>query len=281
MALTADLIDNPSRYRLGMRLGPDRLDVTLYSPLSEGSLQVYSLMLDKASATPLKALEACVYDNPLLLSDFSSTACVIETPRFVILPRGLDAAADDEAISASEAIFTATFPDFVAENPVDTFLSPTGMPGVSIMAGVADEIVPFLRRTFFNVKLIHHLSPLCRYFLSMASRGNQSRLYANVRDGATDIVATRRGQLVAANTFITPTADDTAYFILAMRRGLGMGDEAEILLAGYQQLREAVTALLRPLTPGVMPVIFPSVMFRAGHDAMRAPFDLILLPLCE
>lgn len=281
MALTADLIDNPAQWRLGMRLGRDRLDVTLDSPLAEGSLMVHSLEFDEAAPSALKALEACVYDNPLLLCDFQKITCIIDTDTFLVLPPGLDGD-DAECLEARNAVFAATFPDFSAGGEVDTFLSPTGVPGVAIMAGVDAGIAAFLRRTFFNVRLLHNLSPLCRYFLSVAVRGNQSRVYANLRPGATDIIVTRSGNLLLANSYATPTVADTVYFILAVRQLLGLPEGAETLLSGSVALREEVMPALREVVPSVvMPVIFPSVIFRAGKDAMRAPFDLILLPLCE
>jgi hypothetical protein len=46
-------------------------------------------------------------------------------------------------------------------------------------------------------------------------------------------------------------------------------------------LREAIMPELRRYINYVMPVIFPSAMFRAGREAMNAPFELIVLPLCE
>ena len=280
MALTADLIDNPGQYRLGLRLGRGRLDVTLDSPLAEGSLMVHSLVLDEAAPSPLKALEACVYDNPLLLCDFQKITCIVDTDTFVGLPPGLDGD-DEECRAAREEIFAAAYADFAAEGG-ETFLSPTGVAGVSVMAGVDAGIAAFLRRTFFNVRLLHHLSPLCRYFLSMAVRGNQSRVYANLRPGATDIIVTRSGNLLLANSYTTPTVADRVYFILAVRRLLDLPEGAETLLSGSVALREELMPALREMvTSLVMPVIFPSVIFRAGKDAMRAPFDLILLPLCE
>lgn len=264
-----------------MRLGRERLDVTLDSPLAEGSLMVHSLDLDGAAPTPLKALEACVYDNPLLLSDFQRITCIVDTDTFVVLPPGIDGD-DAESEMARNAVFAATFSDFAADGGGgDTFLSPTGVASVSIMAGADAGIAAFLRRTFFNVRLLHHLSPLCRYFLSMAVRGNQSRVYANLRQGATDIIVTRSGNLLLANSYATPTVADTVYFILAVRQLLGLPEGAETLLSGSVALREEVMPALRGMVPSVMPVIFPSVIFRAGKDAMRAPFDLILLPLCE
>lgn len=275
--LTPDLIDDPRHWRLAMRLGPAALDVTIYSPIHEGSLIYRRLPLDTAAPSALKALETVVYDNPLLLSDFARISCIVESADAVVLPPGLDDESDSEADDARRAVFEAAVPDFEGE----TFLSPTGVSGVAVMAGAPHDIVSFLRRSFFNIRLSHNLSPLCRYFLSTASRGNLTRIYVNLRDGAADVVVTCRGELLLANSFDTPTAADAAYYVLALRRAMELPDDTETLLAGSATLRDALSAELRKAGVAAMPVIFPSSMFRAGKDAMRAPFDLIILPLCE
>ena len=84
-----------------------------------------------------------------------------------------------------------------------------------------------------------------------------------------------------ANTFDAPEASDAAYFIVAVRKMLNLPDDAETMLAGSAKLREQVSPILRQFPAQVMPVIFPSEMFRAGKESLSSPFDLIILPLCE
>lgn len=276
-SLSGISVDHSEHWRLMMRIGPDTLHTVLYSPMHDGSLIHRALPLDPAAPTKLKALEACIYDNQLLLGDFSRISCVIECRETIILPPGLGDATDGEADDARQLIFSSAFPAFAGA----TFLSPSGMTGTAVMAGTDADMLSFIRRTFFNVQISSHLSPLCRYFLSAAGRSSDRRLYAVLRQGATDIVATDRGRLMMANTFDTPEPSDAAYFILAVRQMLGLPDSAETMLAGSAGLRELVTPILRRFPAPVMPVIFPSLMFRAGKDALNAPFDLIILPLCE
>ena len=52
-----------------------------------------------------------------------------------------------------------------------------------------------------------------------------------------------------------------------------------ILLSGDRDLREQLNQMLRAYHARVMPVIFPPEMFKAGREAMSAPFDLIVAPL--
>lgn len=75
---------------------------------------------------------------------------------------------------------------------------------------------------------------------------------------------------------------DAIYYIMACRDMLKLdAQDNELLIAGDNSLRDAITPTLREYLAYVMPVIFPSSMFKAGKDAMKAPFDLIVLPLCE
>ena len=55
----------------------------------------------------------------------------------------------------------------------------------------------------------------------------------------------------------------------------------ELFITGSTTTRETITPILRKHLSFVMPVIFPSEMFKAGKEAMKAPFDLIVIPLCE
>ena len=270
-------IDSGGQWRLAMRLDSAALDTVIYSPLREGSLTHRRLPLDAAAGSHLKALETCVYENPLLLGDFSRVSLVIESRSCIILPPGLDDADDADADDARHLIFTTAYPDFDG----DTFLSPSGTAGVAIMAGEDGDVMSFIRRTFYNVQISSHLSPLCRYFLSSAGRSAGPRLHAVLRDGAVDIVVTQRSRLMMANTFDAPEASDAAYFIVAVRKMLNLPDDAETMLAGSAKLREQVSPILRQFPAQVMPVIFPSEMFRAGKESLSSPFDLIILPLCE
>ncbi len=44
-------------------------------------------------------------------------------------------------------------------------------------------------------------------------------------------------------------------------------------------MRKAVTPLLRRYVASVLPAIFPSALYRAGREAMNAPFNIVILPL--
>lgn len=267
-----DLIKEPRLWRLALRLDSRALHVMLYNVVEDNSLIYRSIPLDSAAPSMLRALEDAVYDNPALLSDFSRIDCVIETPNMLIVPTDLDTA------DLRYKMMAEAHPDFSGE----VLSCPLQGLGMTILMGIENELLGFLRRTFNNPRIHHHLAPLCRYFHSKSRMGNTGKMYANFHDSHIDLIAFGKDSLTLANTFEYREPIDAVYYIMACRRQLALDPSSdELFLAGDSSAREAVTPTLREYLAYVMPVIFPSAMFRAGHDALRAPFDLIILPLCE
>lgn len=266
------MIKEPRLWRLCLRLDSRTLHVMLYNVVEDNSLIYREIRLDDAAATTHKALEEAIYNNPALLSDFSKVDCVIDTATCLTIPTPLDTA------EYREKLMSAAHPDFIGEviscqlYGLDT----------TILMGVEQEIIGFLRRTFNNPNIHHHLAPLCRYFRSKSRLGNTGKMYANFHGSRLDLIAFGNETLTLANSFEFRDPADAVYYILACRRMLGLNAESdELFLGGDNNTREIITPILRQYLAYVMPVIFPSSMFRAGRDAMRAPFDLIVLPLCE
>ena len=76
--------------------------------------------------------------------------------------------------------------------------------------------------------------------------------------------------------------DDAAFFTLNAWTCFGLSADADALqLVGDSTMRDALAPVLRNYITSVMPAIFPAASMRMGHDAMKAPYDLILLLLCE
>ena len=85
-----------------------------------------------------------------------------------------------------------------------------------------------------------------------------------------------------ANTFSFSDPMDAVYYILACRNRIGLDPHNdELLLSGDASVREKILPMLRTYLARVMPMIFPPQMFKSGKDAMIAPFDLIVTPICE
>lgn len=267
-----EMIKEPRLWRLCLRLDSRTLHVMLYNMVEDNSLIYRKISLDEAADSPLKALEEAIYDNPALLSDFSRVDCVIDTAIRITVPNPLDTA------EIHTALMKEAHPDFAGE----IISCPLHGLDTTILMGVEQNIIGFLRRTFNNPAIHHHLAPLCRYFRGKSRLGNTGKMYANFHNSRLDLIAFGNDTITLANTFEYREPADAVYYILACRRMLGLNaNDDELFLSGDNDAREAVTPILRKYLAYVMPVIFPSSMFRAGRDAMLAPFDLIVLPLCE
>ena len=264
------MVADPSMWRLSMEISPSTLSVALYSPVEANSLIYREIPLDPA-ADILRAVEDAVYDNPLMLQPFGRTDILIDTRRLTLVPAALDPA-------YASGIASAYWPDGTLEAVVETI---KGTDATAVMA-IGSDLYSFLCRTFPDARIAHSLSPLISYFALSGRLGNSGKIYAHLRAGAVDIIAFGPRGLLMANTFSAPADDDVLYYIMAAteRCGLTPTDD-ELMICGDTAMRETLMPRLRRFHSYVMPVIFPSLMFRAGKDALRAPFELMVLPLCE
>lgn len=272
--LTPDMLPTSQYCQLGLRVGSDSLHVMIFNPMEDNSLIVREFPIPTDAPRRLKAIEDAVYANPLLLAEFKSVKMIVETPYFSIIP---DAVNDDSQI---RALMKAAHPEMndgeeVIANSIEGI-------GAKVVSSLAAEEVNFLRRTFSNAPLLNSIVPLVSYMRQQLHRGNTIKAYVNIRESAADVIVMSRDRLYLANRFTFRVADDLVYYVLAAVTPADSSYEvSEILVTGKRQLRDEVLKGLRRFRGTVMPMIFPSAMYRAGRVAMTSPFDLIILPLCE
>ena len=282
--LTKALVADTSTWRLVLRIEDDALEVVLYSNHEDNTLIHRRIDLGTPTAATsgapnprgvsrLQLLEDAIYDNPLLLGDYASVYCIVATERFIIAPLDYAADADDCA-----RMMQIAYPGFDGE----LICAPTGSRNATLLMGIDTDLAAFLNRTFLNPRICHPLSPLCRYYMSTGGKSNAPKTFVTLRDTSLDLIIIDKGNLLLANTFKFAEPSDALYYIMAARHHLNLDDTAhEVMVAGSSRHREDITSLLRKYIARVMPVIFPSRMFKAGTEAMHAPFDLIVMPLCE
>jgi hypothetical protein len=270
--LQASLVPHPQLSRLALRVCNNAIDVVVISGVEDNSLIWHRIDLDAAAETPLKALEDAVYQNPLLLADFSAIDVLIDTPRRLVVP------AHAAAADSIEKMFAELYPD----EQYEIITTPIDSNGTTI--AIADDVerINFIRRTFNNPHIADRIVPLCRYFGIKNRLGNAGKFHIHLSDESIDIIAYGADGLLMANTFASTDANDDLYYVLAAARSLDFdNNNDQMLLSGNAARREALIPLLRRYISYVMPVIFPSAMFKAGKDSLSAPFELITLPLCE
>lgn len=270
MELTKDMIDNASLWRLSLEVDKEKVEVAINTPIEDHALIYRTLNLD-ASLSTLAAFEETIYDNPLLLADFSKVDVLIDTPRFTIVPSEIT----DEEVR--EDIMRAVWPD--PDYAVIANALPTGD---TLLCAVEEGMAAFVRRTFLDSEILHPMSVLVRYFSRISGLGNSSKLYCRLRKGCVDVIGFSKGKLSVASSIEAKSTADIVYYILATAQTAGLNfDNDEIFIYGDASLRDEVMEKLRDFARYVMPVIFPSQLFRSGKDALKVPFELIILPLCE
>ncbi len=266
------MIDNPQNWRLSLMICDKSLEVVARAVVGESSIIYSSIDID-TSAVPALEIEDRIYANPLLLQPFGKTDIVIRTDRFQLLPP--DVADDVDAV----------------DSVLDMLPHPDGRPipmlapidSRNMMVAMLDKGVSnFLSRTFFQVKPTTHLSVLSSYFTHRNRLGNSGKLYVNIYGDYIDVLAFDSMGLTVANTFICGNDNDAAYYILASAKQIGFDfNSDEIFISGHTERRSSLMNILRSFVSNVMPAIFPSTIYNGDRNALVAPFELIILPLCE
>lgn len=270
--LNKDLLADTSFCQLGLRLGADALDAMIYNPLEENSLIVRNFPIGASGESRLKDIENIIYDNPLLLNDYSKVNIIVETPDFIIVP---DSISSEDTL---RSLVEAAHPDLPEDaplivNPLDNF-------GAKITTALSLQESNFIGRTFYNARIANAFVPLIRYFASQLNEGGTIRTFINVRPDSADIVVLSHNRLYLANRFRYRDAADLQYYALAATDpSLWQCDG--ICITGSRLLRDELIRGLRQFRQQVTPLIFPSAMYSAGRASLNAPFDLIILPLCE
>lgn len=258
-------------WRLALRLSPHDLHAVTYSEVEAGSLTVSRWTLDAAPGRWLQSVEETVYDNPFLLGDYRKVNIVIEPRASMLIPDGIVSQAD--AVAITEAMLPGDNREYRADYPL----------GRDAAVGYAFEsgLSRFVGRTWgADAQMMSHLTVLARYFMVNVRRGRHAGVLLNVTDNRADVIVVDGGSVRLCNSFTIRNGDEAAYFTLAAISHTGV-TEPEIIVSGNSVVRETVLPMLRRFVKVVNPMIFPPQMFKAGREAVTAPFDLIISPLCE
>ncbi|MDE7406823.1 MAG: DUF3822 family protein [Muribaculaceae bacterium] len=271
--LDKELVDQPQLWRLLLRIDDATMDVAVLCNVADNSLIYRRLALD-ANLSQREALENVIYDNPLLLSDFARIDIVFDTANYAVMPAELT---DDDVCKRTVLALRGLDDDA----SYDFTLKRIDAVDVSVGMLIDSDVARVLRRTFNNPHFHHQFEPLICFFHSRCRLGSAGKMFAHLSAGQVDVIAFGADGLRIANRFVYREAADACYYILAARDMLKCDDSDELLLSGPMTQRDEVSGTLREYVPYVMAVFFPSAMAKAGADAMKMPFELIILPLCE
>lgn len=277
MSTLSNTIDNdiqhPEEWRLSLRIDEKCVSFTAHSDVERDSLLFRKVELDCGADEFLRPLENCIYDNPFFLLDFKQVRVALHSMRYIIVPD--DIAADTEL---AERAFVTMYGAISGNLIIDQLKGC----GAAIVFEAESGVLPFLNRTFNNPPVRHHLSAICEYFAKKCDATDADRQYVYLHDNRADVVMFKNGRFAFANSFECHSAADTVFFALDAWNEYeldALNDELQI--AGDKAAREEVVPMLKKYVTYVMPVIFPAAAMKMGQDAMKAPFDLILMSLCE
>lgn len=265
-------IQHPEEWRLSLRIEEKCVRFIANSDIEQDSLISRVVELNIGDDNFLHSLESCIYDNPFFLLDFKQVNIAIHSMRYMLVP--LEMACGD----MTEKAFAAMY----GEPKGDLYVERLENCGVAIVFEIPDGVLPFLNRTFNNPPVHHHLSAICRHFAQKSKLSGVGKEYVYLHDDMADVLIFKKDKFTFANTFECRTADDAVFFILNAWQEYGLdvfNDELQI--AGNKSAREAIAPVLRKYVTYVMPAIFPAAAMKIGQDCMKAPFDLILMSLCE
>ena len=260
-------IQHPEAWELLVLIEDKRVRYILFTPTVDGSLIIGDV---ERTDDTLQGLEDAIYETPVLLNEYRRVRVLVCSSHFVLLPGETP---DDDCHLLARQTFVGDDGD-VAVNELPG--------GVKLAYIMQRGMQAFLGRTFNYPELYHRLFPLYGYFRELNHGDDLSRMFLNLQETCLDMVIYRDGQLQCVNSCPYEAPDDAAYFVLNAWRAHGLDQLTdELQLTGNNDVRAAMTPMLRQYVKFVMPVVYPAAAMRLGRNAMQAPLELILLALCE
>lgn len=267
-------IQHPEVWTLAVRLRGNGLQYALYSRMEDSSLSFGDISFDPADSF-VKNLESAVYDHGFFLQQYGKMQFLSESPHFLLVP-------DEFSAGGIEAECERYFRFLYPEDKTVVHTDRIEAAGLSVVYGIEPETDAFLRRTFFHPPVAHVLTPLIRYFNKKDTFERKGIMYAYLAGDMVEVVAFKGRQVVLANYFRYRNTDDAFYYIMNAWVQCGMdAKKHELHVLGDKDDRRTLLPMLRQHVACVIQTIFPAQLLRLGKEAMSAPFDLIVLPLCE
>lgn len=260
--LTPDLIATDTYdWELFLRLAPDSLSALILGP--QGPERTVVAHSEPLADPDLKTLENAIYDNPLILSDFSKVTILLSTSQLVQIPGGV-------APELYEEIAGAMLPDSDAERTPLVSEMPDGS---LLIAAIDMETLNFLRRSFPDARFMLSFSCLANGLAALRPEGKAQTFALFMPEELAIVSFDREGRLTFANRYDVQTADDCAYYILAA----GGTELTSVCMGGDANMRNETIEKLNQAAPSLetMPLFLPKQLVELLQHEPTLPPDLI------
>ena len=260
----AECVDT-KEYSLSIRLMPGGFSFSIHNKLVDNSF-VYFDRKGNDALYSLMDFENSIIAEDILCDEYNGINLIVASDRFTLVPA--------ELFDENEFL---KFYEFNIESR-DEEVVYKYMPGNDcyIIFGIDTDKYLFLKRTFSDLNIYHHLEILGEYFVSKSRMGNSEKMYCQVRYGMLDIICYKKGKLCFMNSFRYKHIDDVTYFVMNIWKTLGYDqykDSLQIISDG--EITSSLINTLKEYISLVTPVVFPSEAFNLGKQCLNAPFDII------
>lgn len=260
----AECVDT-KEYTLSIRLMSDGFSFSIHNKLADNSF-LYFDKKDNMSPIPEKIFEDYMIGEDILCDEYKEVHLIVANDRFTLVPSELYDEDEKEK-----------YYDFNLEKRDEVVVSKF-MPhnGCYIIFGIDKEKYSFLKRSFADIIIYHHLEILTEYFVSKSRLGNSDKMYCQVRYGMLDIICFKKGKAAFINSFRYRHLNDVVYFIMNVWNTLKMDQYRDSLqLSSDGEITAALIDKLKEYIVQVTPVVFPSEAFNLGKQCVNSPFDII------
>lgn len=264
---------HPEVWSLAVKISDSGIGYTVHSRMEDNSLIYGNIPFTDKQTSTIKQIESAIYDNRFFLYQYERTDFIIESNHFVFVPDEFS----EGSVEKCEKYYRYLYPndsDIIAVDRLPEV-------GASIAYAIPSETDSFLRRTFDNPPMMHALTPMIKFFRQKDIYGAEHKMYAFLGSDTVEIVSLKGKKLIYANIFKFNSETDALYYILNAWKTIGLSDNDELQLLGNKELKKSLLNQLRNYIKSVTQTIFPAQLLKLGKNAMSAPLDLIVLPICE
>lgn len=265
-------LSSSERYILIFEISDELCSFSIYNPIEDGSF-FYHEIKRKSGEDLLTNLQEFFYANDFLSASYKKVFIVNNTSSFTFVP-----------VNVFNEKRKEDFLQFNLSDNVDKVLVQTiRKPELVLLHDISTNVFDFFNRSFANLQIIHHLSPLLSYFSERTRLGNANRLIINLQNKGLDIMYfAPSGDFIFANYFKYNHLNDAVYYIFFIWKQFNLNQLKDfIYIVGNSAQKSELIQQLQKYVQNVFPVnITPSEHF-LGLNINHIPFELSALTLCE